>query len=167
MVISKTPDSMVSGKSNRYLDVDKINKSLDLVTSNGATYAEVRLVALTDYSVAMRDGKLERAIPGQEIGATIRVLADQNALVINGNPVKIIYADRPEDIDYREYGISDAMVVDNTGIWTDRKGLSRHLRPGVSKVLLTAPAGDDIPNVVYGVNQDQITDSCKIISAAS
>lgn len=98
---------------------------------------------------------------------TIRVLADQNALVINGNPVKIIYADRPEDIDYREYGISDAMMVDNTGIWTDRKGLSRHLRPGVSKVLLTAPAGDDIPNVVYGVNQDQITDSCKIISAAS
>ena len=96
---------------------------------------------------------------------TIRVLADQNALVINGNPVKIIYADRPEDIDYREYGISDAMVVDNTGIWTDRKGLSRHLRPGVSKVLLTA--GDDIPNVVYGVNHDQITDSCKIISAAS
>ena len=76
MVLSKTPDSMVSGKSNRYLDVDKINKSLDLVTSNGATYAEVRLVALTDYSVAMRDGKLERAIPGQEIGATIRVLAD-------------------------------------------------------------------------------------------
>ena len=76
MVLTKTPDSMVSGKSNRYLDVDKINKSLDLVTSNGATYAEVRLVALTDYSVTMRDGKLERAIPGQEIGATIRVLAD-------------------------------------------------------------------------------------------
>ena len=76
MVLVKTPDSMVSGNSNRYLDVDKINKSLDLVTCNGATYAEVRLVALTDYSVAMRDGKLERAIPGQEIGATIRVLAD-------------------------------------------------------------------------------------------
>ena len=59
MVLTKTPDSMVSGKSNRYLDVDKINKSLDLVTNNGATYAEVRLVALTDYSVTMRDGKLE------------------------------------------------------------------------------------------------------------
>ena len=76
MVIAKTPDSSVHGKSHRYLDADKISKSLDLVTDKGATYAEVRLVALTDYSVSMRDGKLERAIPGQEIGATIRVLAD-------------------------------------------------------------------------------------------
>ena len=76
MVIAKSNDSDITGRSHRYLDVDKINKSLDKVTSNGASYAEVRLVAYTDYSVAMRDGKLERAIPGQEIGATIRVLAD-------------------------------------------------------------------------------------------
>ena len=76
MVIAKSPDSSVHDLTSRYLDVDKINKSLDKVATNGATYAEVRLVAYTDYSVSMRDGKLERAIPGQEIGATIRVLAD-------------------------------------------------------------------------------------------
>ena len=76
MVISQSPDSHVKHLSTRYLDVDKINNSLDAITTNGATYAEVRLVAYTDYSVSMRDGKLERAIPGQEIGATIRVLAD-------------------------------------------------------------------------------------------
>ena len=76
MVIAKSPDSNVQDASSRYLNVDKINKSLDNVAKNGATYAEVRLVAYTDYSVSMRDGKLEKAIPGQEIGATIRVLAD-------------------------------------------------------------------------------------------
>ena len=76
MVIAKSPDSSVHDLTSRYLDVDKINNSLDKVATNGATYAEVRLVAYTDYSVSMRDGKLERAIPGQEIGATIRVLAD-------------------------------------------------------------------------------------------
>ena len=76
MVIAKSPVFEVQGTGSRYLDVDKINKSLDKVTDNGATYAEVRLVAYTDYSVSMRDGQLERAIPGQEIGATIRVLAD-------------------------------------------------------------------------------------------
>ena len=76
MVIAKSPDSNVQDASSQYLNVDKINKSLDNVAKNGATYAEVRLVAYTDYSVSMRDGKLERAIPGQEIGATIRVLAD-------------------------------------------------------------------------------------------
>ena len=98
---------------------------------------------------------------------TIRVLGDEDTLVINGNPVKVIYADGPEDIDYTNYSISDGIVVDNTGIWKDRKGLNRHLRPGVSKVLLTAPAGDDIPNIVYGVNHHQISTTENVISAAS
>ncbi|DAC60447.1 MAG TPA: TldD/PmbA family protein [Candidatus Poseidoniaceae archaeon] len=76
MVMTKSPDSVISGHNHKYLDVDKINKSLDKVTTDGAAYAEVRLVAYTDYSATIRDRKLERAIPGQEIGATIRVLAD-------------------------------------------------------------------------------------------
>ena len=76
MVIAKSPDSDNVGFTHRYLDIDKLNKSLDKVTKDGAAYAEVRLVAYTDYSATIRDGKLERAIPGQEIGATIRVLAD-------------------------------------------------------------------------------------------
>lgn len=98
---------------------------------------------------------------------TIRVLNDEDTLVINGNPVKVIYANGPEEIDYQEYGINNALIVDNTGVWKDTAGLSGHLRPGASKVLLTAPAGDDIPNIVYGVNDDQITEDRQIISAAS
>ena len=76
MVVTKSPDSSMVEKSHRYLDIEKLSKCLDKITSEGATYAEVRLVAYTDYQVSMRDNKLERAIPGQEIGATIRVLAD-------------------------------------------------------------------------------------------
>ena len=98
---------------------------------------------------------------------TIRVLNDENTLVVNGNPIKVIYANSPAEIDYTEYGINNALIVDTTGVWKDTAGLSGHLRPGASKVLLTAPAGDDIPNVVYGVNHDQITPERKIISAAS
>ena len=98
---------------------------------------------------------------------TIRVLKDENTLVINGNPVKVIYANAPEEVNYQEYGINNALIVDNTGVWKDTAGLSAHLRPGAAKVLLTAPAGDDIPNIVYGVNHEQITDKQKIISAAS
>ena len=98
---------------------------------------------------------------------TIRVLKDENTLVVNGNPIKVIYANSPAEIDYTQYGINNALIVDNTGVWKDSVGLSGHLRPGASKVLLTAPAGDDIPNVVYGVNHDQITPERKIISAAS
>ena len=60
----------------RYLDQDKVRKALDAARSFGASYAEVRVVALTESTVAMRDGVLEKAIPGQELGMTLRVLAD-------------------------------------------------------------------------------------------
>ncbi|MFP6833673.1 MAG: glyceraldehyde 3-phosphate dehydrogenase NAD-binding domain-containing protein, partial [Porticoccaceae bacterium] len=98
---------------------------------------------------------------------TIRVLKDSQTLVINGNPVKIIYADTPDEINYSAYGINKAIVIDNTGLWKTTVALQRHLRPGAEKVLLTAPAGDDIPNVVYGINHHQITPNHTIISAAS
>ncbi len=98
---------------------------------------------------------------------TIRVLHEQNKLVINGNEVQMIYANSPADIDYTEYGINDAIIVDNTGVWKDEEGLRGHLRPGASKVLLTAPAQGDIPNIVYGVNHDEITPDKEIICAAS
>lgn len=62
--------------AGRYLDQEKVRKALDSAQTHGATYAEVRVVALTESSVAMRDGALERAIPGQELGMTLRVLAD-------------------------------------------------------------------------------------------
>ena len=62
--------------TGRYLDQEKVRKALDLATTYGASYAEVRLVSFTQSSVAMRDGILERAIPGQELGLTLRILAD-------------------------------------------------------------------------------------------
>ncbi|MCF8364687.1 MAG: glyceraldehyde-3-phosphate dehydrogenase [Bacteroidales bacterium] len=88
---------------------------------------------------------------------------------INGNIVHLIAANNPEEIDYTAYGIKDAMVIDNTGVWRDREGLSRHLQAkGVSRVLLTAPGKGDIPNVVYGANQDTLDlEKEKIFSAAS
>ena len=54
---------------------------------------------------------------------TVRVLEDQDTLVINGNPVKIIYANSPAEVDYTQYGISNALIVDNTGVWKDTEGL--------------------------------------------
>jgi len=58
------------------LDQDRVRKALGHAQELGATYAEVRVMSLTESTVAMRDGVLERAIPGQELGMTLRVLAD-------------------------------------------------------------------------------------------
>ena len=129
-------------------------------------------------AIVIRKGKIENDLEKRaallrrdsvhgSFKGTIRVLHEENTLVVNGNPIKVIYANAPEEIDYTEYGINNALIVDNTGVWKDNAGLGGHLRPGASKVLLTAPAGDDIPNIVYGVNHNEITPERKIISAAS
>ncbi len=91
-----------------------------------------------------------------------------NNLIINGTTVHMITASKPEDIDYTQYGINDALVIDNTGAFTTEATLSKHLKSiGVDKVLLTAP-GSGIPNIVYGVNhQEYESDEIKIFSAAS
>ncbi len=93
---------------------------------------------------------------------------ENHALIINGTTVKIISANAPEDIDYTTYGINNALVIDNTGAFRDKKALSRHLiSKGVDKVLLTAP-GKGIPNIVHGVNQfENDPNKVDIFSAAS
>ncbi|MDY0211589.1 MAG: glyceraldehyde-3-phosphate dehydrogenase [Desulfuromonadaceae bacterium] len=98
----------------------------------------------------------------------IQVDVEENAIIANGNMIKIIYSDAPESIDYTAYGIEDAIVIDNTGKWRDRAGLGRHLQAkGVAKVILTAPGKGDIPNIVYGVNNELIRTGENIYSAAS
>lgn len=99
---------------------------------------------------------------------TIRIDEERCSFVANGNEVRVIYANAPEEVDYTAYGINDCIVVDNTGLWRDEAGLARHLQsPGVSKVLLTAPGKGDIKNVVAGINDDVIVPGDQILSAAS
>ncbi|MBN8413462.1 glyceraldehyde-3-phosphate dehydrogenase [Halomonas denitrificans] len=99
---------------------------------------------------------------------TISVCAESRTLTANGNVIQVIYADSPSDVDYTAYGINNAVVVDNTGIWRDEAGLGQHLQcKGVSKALLTAPGKGDLKNIVYGINHSDITADDRIISAAS
>ena len=99
---------------------------------------------------------------------SISIDKENNVIRANGAFIKVIYANSPSEVDYTEHGIDNALVVDNTGIWSDEAGLGQHLQSkGVAKVLLTAPAKGDIKNIVYGVNQDMILPEDKIVSAAS
>ncbi|MCB1274404.1 MAG: glyceraldehyde-3-phosphate dehydrogenase, partial [Leucobacter sp.] len=99
---------------------------------------------------------------------TIKVLEDENAILANGVRIQVIYSDDPASVDYAQYGIENAILVDNTGRWRDAEGLGQHLRnPGIARVLLTAPGKGDMLNIVYGVNNDMITAADTIVSAAS
>ncbi|MDF5615421.1 glyceraldehyde-3-phosphate dehydrogenase [Vibrio parahaemolyticus] len=107
------------------------------------------------------------SVHGQFNGSIV-IDEERKALIVNGNYIQIIYANNPSDVDYSVYGINNALVVDNTGVWRDSEGLSQHLAcKGAEKVLLTAPGKGDIKNVVFGVNESVIQEDDTIISAAS
>ncbi len=103
-----------------------------------------------------------------QFNGIITVDEKENAIIANGNMIRIIYADGPDKVDYTQYGINNAILIDNTGKWRDRDGLGLHLKSrGISKVILTAPGKGDIPNVVSGINDALITATETIFSAAS
>ncbi|WP_122898365.1 glyceraldehyde-3-phosphate dehydrogenase [Acinetobacter sp. B51(2017)] len=121
------------------------------------------------------DGDLEKrasllrrdSIHGPFAG-TISVDEENEAIIANGQFIKVIYAGKPSEVDYTAYGINNALIIDNTGKWRDAEGLAQHLEcPGAARVILTAPGKGDMKNVVFGVNQADILDEDKIISAAS
>ena len=99
---------------------------------------------------------------------TVKVDHENQKLIINGTTVHVIYANMPEEIDYTEYGIKNALIIDNTGAFRDKEQLERHLKAnGASKVLLTAP-GKNIANIVHGVNHlEYDPDNTELFSAAS
>jgi len=120
-----------------------------------------------DNDLQKRASLLRRDSVHGSFKGTIKVDEENNRIMANGNLIQVIYASHPKEIDYTQYGINNALVVDNTGIRRDEAELSEHfLSKGAVKALLTAP-GKDVKNIVFGVNTDDIKPEDKVISAAS
>ena len=136
-------------------------------SGNGLNLRAVVVRRGGDGDLAKRASLLRRDSVHGHFDGTIKVDTDNNTITANGNVITFIYSDDPAAIDYTEYGITDAILIDNTGKWRDREGLSQHLRPGISKVVLTAPGKGDVPNIVHGVNHRDLDLSQRIFSCAS
>ncbi|OFT74419.1 glyceraldehyde-3-phosphate dehydrogenase [Corynebacterium sp. HMSC30G07] len=143
-----------------------------ILIAREATYGGVRLRAVVvrskgEADIVKRASLLRRDSVHGPFNGTITVDRENDIIWANGTPIQMIYANNPAEIDYTQYGINNAIVVDNTGVWRDCDGLSKHLESkGVDRVLLTAPGKGDIPNIVYGINQDMIGEE-RVLSAAS
>ena len=123
---------------------------------------------LTDAQIIKRADLLRNDSVHGSFKGVIDVDLENKSMIVNGQVIKFIDGGKPEDIDYTQYEIEDALLIDNTGAFTDKEALSRHLQSkGVSKVLLTAP-GKGIPNIVYGINSSGLDlENTDIFSAAS
>ena len=139
-------------------------------TTGPGNYFRLRAIVIrkaTDDDIFKRASLLTKDSVHGPFDGTVRVDEDNSCLVINGNPVKIIYASGPNQVSYKDYDINDPIVIDNTGIWRDEKELSVHIQSGASKVILTAPAKGKIKNIVNGINDSIISEDDNLISAAS
>jgi len=123
----------------------------------------------TDEEIKKRSSLLRKDSVHGKFRGVITEDLENKALIANGNTVHMIVADNPAEIDYTQYGINNALLIDNSGIFRDAEKLSIHLQAkGIAKVLLTAPGKGSLPNIVYGVNHlDYNPDSTNIFTAAS
>lgn len=86
-------------------------------------------------------------------------------LVVNGKAVTVFACMNPEEIKWSDCGAE--YIAEATGVFCDEAGASKHFVGGAKKVVITAPAKDNTPMFVMGVNQDKYTSDMKVISNAS
>ena len=174
-------ESVINKKSNRPSEpanivlygfgrIGRLVARMMTQTTGPGNYFKLRAIVIrkaTDDDIFKRASLLTKDSVHGPFDGTVRVDEENSSLVINGNPVKVIYASGPNKVKYSDYGINDPVVIDNTGIWRDEEALSVHIKSGASKVILTAPAKGDIKNIVYGINDSILEENDQLISAAS
>ena len=121
-----------------------------------------------DLSIKKRAALFENDSVHGRFKGTVDIDYPNKALLINGQRVHMIGTKDPGGMDYTQFGITNALLIDNTGVFKDRTALGTHLKSkGIKNVILTAP-GKEVPNVVYGINHRTLDiENETIFSAAS
>ena len=93
------------------------------------------------------------------------VVAGEDSITVDGKTIKIYAEKDAKDLPWGEIGVD--VVLECTGFYTTKEKAQAHIDAGAKKVVISAPAGKDLPTVVFGVNENILTKEDKIISAAS
>ena len=93
------------------------------------------------------------------------VVAGEDSITVNGKTIKIYAEKNAADLPWGEIGVD--VVLECTGFYTSKDKSQAHIDAGAKKVVISAPAGNDLPTIVYSVNENTLTKEDKIISAAS
>ena len=93
------------------------------------------------------------------------VVAGEDSITVDGKTIKIYAEKDAKDLPWGEIGVD--VVLECTGFYTSKEKAQAHIDAGAKKVVISAPAGKDLPTIVYGVNEKTLTADEKIISAAS
>lgn len=94
-----------------------------------------------------------------------QVDSTENSLVVDGNEITIYKEPDASNLPWKELNID--LVLECTGFYTSKAKAQAHLDAGAGKVLISAPAGNDMKTIVYGVNHETLTPEDRIVSGAS
>ena len=93
------------------------------------------------------------------------VVAKENSIVVDGKEITIYAKANAAELPWGELGVD--VVLECTGFYTSKAKSQAHIDAGAKKVVISAPAGNDLPTIVFGVNENTLKASDTIISAAS
>jgi len=100
---------------------------------------------------------------GRYDGHTVE--AGEDSITVDGKTIKIYANANAAELPWGEIGVD--VVLECTGFFTSKEKASAHIAAGAKKVVISAPAGNDLPTIVYNVNHDTLTAEDTVISAAS
>ena len=103
------------------------------------------------------------SVQGAYAGHTVE--CDENSLTIDGKNIRVYKEADPKNLPWGELGVD--IVLECTGFFTSKAKSQAHLDAGAKKVLISAPAGSDLPTIVYGVNHETLKKEDRIVSGAS
>ena len=126
-------------------------------------YEVVAINDLTSPEMLAHLLKYDSAQKKYELADTIS--AKDGAIIVDGKEIPVFANSNPEELPWRELGVD--VVLECTGFFCSKEKSMAHIRAGSKKVIISAPAGNDLPTIVYGVNEQTLTKEDNIISAAS
>ncbi len=125
---------------------------------------EIQIVALNDLGDPETNAHLTRRDTAHgRFNAEVKVEGDH--MVVNGDKIRVLAERDPAKLPWGEMGVD--VVMECTGFFASKDKAGAHLQAGARKVLISAPAGKDLPTIVYGVNHDTLKAGDDIISNAS
>ena len=129
------------------------DKDIDIVAINDLTSPDM-LAYLLKYDSCQKDYEYKNKISSTE-----------DSIVVDGKEIKVYKESDASNLPWKELGVD--VVMECTGFYTSKDKSMAHINAGAKKVVISAPAGDDVKTIVYGVNEDTLDKDDVIISCAS
>ncbi len=132
---------------------------------NAEGYEIVAINDLTNPTMLAHLLKYDSAQGRYALGDTVSADDEAGTITVDGKTMKIYAEKNAADLPWGELGVD--VVLECTGFYTSKDKAQAHIDAGAKKVVISAPAGKDLPTIVYSVNEKTLTKEDKIISAAS